>query len=1004
MYRKLEGYTKLTIDYTLGMWTDKAIYDQDRNEFVFISMIGFNTITKDVIKVINTRKARERVYASLNGWKWGYTSSDKYKTLSKKTANSDYIHTILYQDDKVVIDQTKEEYRLYLYLNKDENLEDKIYEKLKKYSSVPLLEEWKTYIKGQLLLNKSITELTIFGTKDDMQAYKLYCNKQVLIDIISNGLRNKQINIAGNNNPSVLLPSITGLNDYLDMFGEFLAKKIQTSFKPKFTPGVDTYDPYVNDIDDFVHDKNHIELFEAQKSMIQAITNNWRINKSTILSGEMGAGKTLIAAGSTYTHHGNRNKGLNCLIMCPSHLQKNWEKELKRFVPNARVYTVHNLDELLLLESKLKNRNRAENIYVVMSKEVAKLSYDERPCAIWSRRHNAYVCPECGEILTKEEFVTVNRRRSKINVPLTHTDFASKSVVNEKCHAKKQVYNEKTGKIEERECGCKLWVPVTNNANHNWIKLGKHGWIMIDKIEVVTEALAMEENLTKKQLTYLDKLQEYYELIASGEELKPTTKKNYRYPVAKYIKKRMPYVFDYFIADELHQLASESHQGQALHYLTQSVKHMIGLTGTILNGYANSIYYILYRLCPSLMKAEGFDYEDEMEFARLYGVYSRETRYQVRSRNDRVSRGTKEKLLPGISTLVFTKFLLNNTAFISLDDMTEGLPSYTEIPMGVDMSSEVREGYRLYEQAISNNAFQQGSLKIMGQMVRAMTNYPDAPHCATNIYNPDTGDLAMAPRVLAKETREKEEKLMEIIRDRVRSGERVLVYYNAINQTDIGKSLVKLIASEGYYAAELTAKTKAEEREDYINKMVSRGVNVLICNPTLVETGLNLLDFTTIVFYQMGYNLSTMRQASRRSWRLSQKHAITVYFMYYKDSVQEQALSLMATKLAAAQSMEGKFSEEGLRAMSNNQSILTQIANNVCNGMKDTVDSALFKSSNFVKKAANNERPHNKTMKDIEYLLDERGRRVVLKPKTVKPKIITNINYNALSNPLQLFI
>ena len=43
-------------------------------------------------------------------------------------------------------------------------------------------------------------------------------------------------------------------------------------------------------------------------------------------------------------------------------------------------------------------------------------------------------------------------------------------------------------------------------------------------------------------------------------------------------------------------------------------------------------------------------------------------------------------------------------------------------------------------------------------------------------------------------------------------------------------------------------------------------------------------------------------------------------------------------------------------------------------------------------------------MKDIEYLLDERGRRVVLKPKTVKPKIITNINYNALSNPLQLFI
>lgn len=1002
MYNKLNEYSKINIDHTLHAWTDKTIYDQDSGEFIFISMIGFNTTTKDIIKVLN--KSKNRVYISLRNAKWAYSSNEKYKTMSKKTSNSNYVHTILYQDDQITINQSREDYKLFIYTTKDETIEDKLFEKLKKYSSVPLLDEWKGFIKRRLALEGAVTELTIYGVKDDMNAHKVVFDRQLLVDIISNGLRTGEINIAGNNNPSVLLPSIHGLNDYLDMFGEFLAKKIQTSFKPKFIPGTDKYDQYVNDIDDFIHDKNKIELFEAQKSMIQAITNNWRINKSTILSGEMGAGKTLIASAATYTHHENRNKGLNCLIMCPSHLQKNWENELTRFIPNVKIFTVHNLDELLDIEGRLRNRNRAENIYVIMSKEVAKLSYDERPCAVWSQRKQAYVCPECGEVLMKEETQTVGRRRTKVTVPLTHTDFASKSIINDRCHSKKKIFNEKTGKAEEIECGCKLWVPVTNNANHNWIKLGKHGWIMIDKIEQVTEELAMRDDLNKKETAYLNKLQEYYELLTTGETVRPTIKKNYKYPVAKYIKKRMPYVFDYFIADELHQLASESHQGQALHYLTQSVKHMIGLTGTILNGYANSIYYILYRLCPSLMKNEGFDYEDEMEFARLYGVYSRETRYQVRNSRDRVSRGTKEKLLPGISTLVFTKFLLNNTAFISLDDMTEGLPSYTEIPLGVEMNSEVREGYRLYEQTIANNAFQQGSLKVMGQMIRGMTNYPDAPHCATEIRNPDTDDLVMVPRVLPKQTREKEEKLMEIIRDRVRSGERVLVYYNAINQTDIGKSLVKLIASEGYYASELTAKTKAEDREDYINKLVNRGVNVLICNPTLVETGLNLLDFTTIVFYQMGYNLSTMRQASRRSWRLSQKHAITVYFMYYEDSVQEQALSLMANKLAAAQSMEGKFSEEGLRAMSNNQSILTQIANNVCNGMKNTVDNTLFKSSNFVKKAANNERPHAKTKEDIEYLLDDRGRRVVLKPRAVKPRIIHDINYNALNNPLQLFI
>ena len=46
--------------------------------------------------------------------------------------------------------------------------------------------------------------------------------------------------------------------------------------------------------------------------------------------------------------------------MCPSHLQKNWEKELTRFIPNAKIFTVHNLDELLDIEGRLRNRNRAE--------------------------------------------------------------------------------------------------------------------------------------------------------------------------------------------------------------------------------------------------------------------------------------------------------------------------------------------------------------------------------------------------------------------------------------------------------------------------------------------------------------------------------------------------------------------------------------------------------------------------------------------------------------------
>ena len=140
----------------------------------------------------------------------------------------------------------------------------------------------------------------------------------------------------------------------------------------------------------------------------------------------------------------------------------------------------------------------------------------------------------------------------------------------------------------------------------------------------------------------------------------------------------------------------------------------------------------------------------------------------------------------------------------------------------------------------------------------------------------------------------------------------------------------------------MTSSVKSSTREEWINKKLEEGYDVILCNPSLVETGLDLLAFTTIVFYQMGYNLFTMRQASRRSWRLSQEKDVQVYFLYYKETLQETILSLMASKLQVSMAIEGKFTEEGLNAMSNNDDILNQIAMSVTDGIKDTVDVTTF--------------------------------------------------------------
>ena len=104
--------------------------------------------------------------------------------------------------------------------------------------------------------------------------------------------------------------------------------------------------------------------------------------------------------------------------------------------------------------------------------------------------------------------------------------------------------------------------------------------------------------------------------------------------------------------------------------------------------------------------------------------------------------------------------------------------------------------------------------------------------------------------------------------------------------------------------------------------------------------------FTTLIFYSMGYNLFTLRQAARRSWRINQTAPrVEVYMLYYVDTMQAKAMKLMASKLAVAGIIEGNLSEEGLAAMSDVKDLTSQMAKELALGIKDNVEdiAAAFK-------------------------------------------------------------
>ena len=103
-------------------------------------------------------------------------------------------------------------------------------------------------------------------------------------------------------------------------------------------------------------------------------------------------------------------------------------------------------------------------------------------------------------------------------------------------------------------------------------------------------------------------------------------------------------------------------------------------------------------------------------------------------------------------------------------------------------------------------------------------------------------------------------------------------------------------------------------REKWVADKVKEGIDVLICHPRLVQTGLDLIDFPTIVWDETDYSVYAVRQASRRSWRIGQTRPVKVVFMSYRNTLQADALKLVAKKMQSSLAVEGELPEDGLAA------------------------------------------------------------------------------------------
>jgi len=399
-----------------------------------------------------------------------------------------------------------------------------------------------------------------------------------------------------------------------------------------------------------------------------------------------------------------------------------------------------------------------------------------------------------------------------------------------------------------------------------------------------------------------------------GEALWQADPKLRRFSSSEFIKRYLKNFFDMVILDEIQDFkAGESLQGQAMGMLVGSRTKCLCLTGTLNGGYADDIFYLLYRMEAGLLKADGFDYRKSRQWLEAYGTIEHEMK--IEDNDHHYGRGKKKNVIvrkrPGVSPLVVGKYLLDRSCFIRLSDVIEGLPPYEERVVMLKMTEKQEKEYQRFEDKLKK-AVKTYKYKALSSMLQALLSYPDS--CVAfeeNVVIKDkTGevlDVIHAPLIHEK-LLPKEEELIRLAKEEVSEGRKVLCYLTFTGSRDIRPRLKKALEEAGLRVGVLDVSVEPQKREAWIEKHVA-DMDILLVNAELVKTGLDLYAFPTVVFFQTGYNIFTLRQAARRSWRIGQTKPVKVCFFCYQGTMQEIAISLIAKKLEVALIVEGDLPE-----------------------------------------------------------------------------------------------
>jgi hypothetical protein len=483
-------------------------------------------------------------------------------------------------------------------------------------------------------------------------------------------------------------------------------------------------------------------------------------------------------------------------------------------------------------------------------------------------------------------------------------------------------------------------------------------------------ALWQEARLVKNKVGNVEYYPTYGDFIAKHdpsilvERFLPTKPPPTRYPLADFISRasvtvegrpiRLRNIFRVTAFDEVHNYkGGDTSQGYAMGTLARASDLSVLMTGTLTNGRADSVFYLMYRMISVIRQM--FDYQDWRKFARRFGVIETKLKKPTAAlmATGRFSgkpswRKVGEKVKPGMSPELI-RFILARGFFVTLEDLGFQMQPRHDAHESVELEP--------YQQVLFDQFYldcrdalreaKKAEVNLAGAYVHRILGYPNAmfrPHVLADKWGKE---WARAPGIEwvckhgcskqpyggqgwhclechsgdGDERRKatcpdgcyehrglvllpKEKWLVEKVRRNMEDGRKTLVYCRQTDILDIIDRLMKIERSVGASAARLP-KGNSRKREGWLRKM-SPSLDVLFCNPRSVETGLDLVDYSEAIFYEPEYRIYTCDQAAARVHRLTSPGPVDITWSVYLNTEEAAAIDSIVSGLTVAAMFSGE--------------------------------------------------------------------------------------------------